>query len=298
MFAAAHVVAFPTACRIDRLLRISSAAMHFFSRSVPALIVAAVLLMMTGCDSGETSDGLVRGISWKKDRTNVYDRSYAAIDSTGEPIFHHEGRYATRVSANRDRIGEWTDLIKLEAYHVDDEDDREMTWYRETEADLREVAHIVSPMVPIVQPKRDAAEISIGPPSVYGMPITVKTLLGERLAKGGDADSVQIRTDPRIVLVYPLEKGAAWTSFTKPFLQTREVTGYKDVTVKAGTFRCAEIVTRMPELAPKMEWIDYVSEIGLVLRTVTNEHDQRDPQGNPFATFRTEERLELIARGR
>lgn len=64
----------------------------------------------------------------------------------------------------------------------------------------------------------------------------------------------------------------------------------------AGFVSVYHVSARIPDLAPNMDWVDCVSEIGLVLRVVTHEKEQRDPQNNPIGTFRTEERLELVSR--
>ena len=268
--------------------------MSRYRRSSHSLaVVAGVLaLVLTGCDAADSSDGPIQGISLKKDLVQTYDWSFASFDSSGTPIQQTQGRFAARISATNDRVGGLTDLVKMELYMVDDADKMEFIWYRQTSSDLRELAYFITGALPIAPLKRNSE--SLRRPSLYGLPMTVSTLLNERLEKAGREDSVQFRTDPRIVFVYPLEEGASWTAFTSPFAQTREVLGYRDVKVKAGTFRCAEIRTRIPELAPNMDWVDCVSDVGLVLRVVTHENEL----GVGSGTLRSEERVELVSRSR
>lgn len=271
--------------------------MSFYHRSSHSLAVIAAMLVLAvgGCDTADSSDGIVHRVSLKKDGLQMYDFSYASLDSSETPIYQSEGRFAARIAATNDRVGELTDLVKIETYMVDDEDEMHAIWYRQTRSDLQELAYFVTGGIPIAPLKRSSEPMR--PLSLYGLPMTVSMLLNERLAKGGQEDTIQFRTDPRIVFVYPLEAGASWTALTSPFVQTREVLGYRNVKVKAGTFRCAEVRTRIPELAPNMDWVDCVSEVGLVLRVVTHEKERRDAQNNPSGTFRTEERLELVSQG-
>ena len=77
-------------------------------------------------------------------------------------------------------------------------------------------------------------------------------------------EDIYFRTDPRVVLVYPLRIGQFWVSFEDPFFQDREVIGRRSVHLPAGHFAAAEIRTRLPDF--DAEFTDWVSPAGIVAR--------------------------------
>jgi len=109
-------------------------------------------------------------------------------------------------------------------------------------------------------------------------------------------DSTIIRQDPRVVYMYPMSQGDSWTSFTSPFLQTREVIGSETVQISVGSRLCAKIKTDSPIFNPETEWYDYVDADGLILRTVTMNVIMTNPD-NPESqgTLLVNERAELLS---
>jgi hypothetical protein len=69
------------------------------------------------------------------------------------------------------------------------------------------------------------------------------------------------------------------------------------VTTTAGSFLCADLVTKLPDFDLPINWHDYVASTGLVLRTIETTFTQTDvenPEGTPGGKVEVQERLELI----
>ena len=84
-------------------------------------------------------------------------------------------------------------------------------------------------------------------------------------------DSASKRDDPRVVYVFPLQMNSEWLSFSDPFPEYRYVVGLVDVSAGGRTYSCAKIKTTLPTMDPNgdIEWYDYVSSTGLILRTMS-----------------------------
>jgi len=101
-------------------------------------------------------------------------------------------------------------------------------------------------------------------------PLSFPPSLWRFVMKKLTSDSIQIRSDLRVVHRYPLSEGKEWVSFRNPFYEEREVVGAGYTKVRAGTFYCSIIKTTI-DLGSgplNMEWLDYVAPQGLILRTV------------------------------
>ncbi len=265
------------------------------NRSCAGLLAA--LLLLAGCDLPGSDDGRRSAVGLEAGAVFNYAWNFTEIDSAGGAQVIAQDLFIVLVAETDAKVGALRDLLRIEAFSAATDTASSDIWYRETPDELAEVAYGAANVTPLVTPKRDAA---VAPAAPFAQPKTLARLLERHRLGGGpaSADSSIIRAEPRIVYRFPLKAGARWTAFRTPFLQTREVVGEETVTVQAGTFRCARVRTRLPDLAPELEWTDYVAEQGLILRTIEMTSERRDSQNNPIGTLVTRERLELIRRSR
>jgi len=199
--------------------------------------------------------------------SSKYAWSYEVKDSLGNVTFTGTDTIVTRVAAFDETIGTETGLLRLEAYSIWRFFGIEKVWYRSTSEKLLEVAYSNASAAPVVLPKKATAESINRKTAIsnfFFMPRTVLLVLQSQHVD----DSVLIRTDQRLVYRYPFIVGSSWTSFQHPFLQTREVVGFKEIVLQGGVFWCAQIQTRLPSLAPETEWFDFISNEGLIVRTI------------------------------
>lgn len=214
---------------------------------------------------------------------------------TDSTVFRLEESVRVRTVEQGAALDGYEDLFVIETTAASGGTSR--SWYEETELRLREVAYADAGATPPAQPRGTRRS-----GDVFVEPFLVAELLRNRdfdARRGGDEDSVTVRSDPRVVYELPLEVGRAWVSFTEPFYSTRKVVGRETVTVEAGTFESFVIETEIDFVEPEAEflWRDYVVPgQGLVLRTMESV-GRRHPEGgdDPSPPFRLVERLELVA---
>jgi hypothetical protein len=226
--------------------------------------------------------------------SNEYLWSYATYDSLGALQMADSESFAVKVLGTNEKLDSLSGLIKLEAYSLKKYIGSTFDWYKQNPDSLIGIAYSGAGRVPPIVPKRSgsnalhvAEEINISP---VVFPRTVQLMMGMR----------EIHVDTilyfaRVVYKYPLTAGKNWISFRNPFLQNRQVAGWESITTKAGTFYCAKISIRYPELDPTLEWYEYVSTRGLIRRTITGTYVIRDEKGNSFGTFTMKEQAEIAA---
>jgi len=260
------------------------------------IISALCFALFASCNnpSGNNSGGMY--VNFVVGTNHLYAWSFEMRDSLGNVLTSDSDNVVVIVRGTNESLDSLTGLILLETHGQRENPGSEFVWYRQNQDSLVEIAYSNPGRVPLVIPKQNqitnkkfTQNSSISPAIV---PKSVQLLL---TAKGIQLDSVRFRDDIRVVYKYPLTVGQQWTSFRDPFLQTRQMVGWENVTVKAGTFYCAKILTRIPELAPDLEWYDYVSAQGIVRRTIyfgnmllTNEN------GDVIGTQSVNERSEMI----
>jgi hypothetical protein len=251
------------------------------------------LVVLAGCDSAE--DPVSTTLLPDHAR---YAWSLMSVDVDADSLVFGEGaEVGVRTVSRNASVPGYGGLTELETRRGES---RSWTWYEPAATRLREVAYRGAGMTPAAEP-RSAPGVRLEGADVFGLPQLVAELAeAYRAARGGSADSLIVRDDPRVVFELPLEIGASWVSFTDPFRSTREVVGREVVAVEAGTFECFVIRTEVDlrrEEGESFEWFDYVSEEhGLVLRTLDVVSEYRGPDNQPTGAFtRSVERLELTA---
>ena len=236
------------------------------------LPVFALALAGCGLFGGEDEDENARVVvAFELDQNRVYAWSQSTVTSDGAVISSVRDTIAARVVRMDDEMASYSNLIRIDVFSQREPEIVATTWFRPTEATLFESAYR-NAGGPNVLPKRPAGNRPS--PEVLTLPALVRPLVGKAGVASTREEETIVRTEERIVYQYPLEAGRKWTAFSDPFLQTREVLGIEEVTVLAGTFRCAKIRTTLPVFEEtSIEWIDYVAAEGLVLRTVKQQLD-------------------------
>jgi hypothetical protein len=264
-------------------------------RSLPLFLLLAALL--AGCDSTTPSPPeqfpnlLQRGDAW------TYDVRFTErpVDSSAvDTLF--TARVRMEVTKTGVDLGRRSGLVELTVFPVAAPDSVEHTWYQQSPDSLVDVAYTTplatSGTLPLTQEKEAARPLPVGR-GLTGLPLLVRR---HRPATSPAAprDTV-VRTDSRVVLRTPLDRGATWTSFRDPFLSVRTVVGDTTVDTPAGRFNSVEVETALPNLAPTLHWADYVGAEGLVRRVVTDTLERRDETGRPVGPVVSREVYTLTA---
>jgi hypothetical protein len=200
-------------------------------------------------------------------KTWIYAWSSVLTDSTGKILNSETDSFQVRIVSIHDALKNYTELIRFEAQSISHFVGIETAWYQFAGDSLVEIAYNNTGATPVVLPKQSAKAatgVKSGPPLFSLFPKSVFTLM----KLNGFKDSVILRDDIRIVYKFPLSNGKMWTSFTTPFLQTREVIGSEILERTGKKFLCAKIQTRLPLLSSDIEWFDYVSQEGLIERCI------------------------------
>ena len=264
------------------------------------VVLLSSLLLILGCkdNPGGTGDDFAQ-IDFRPGTYDIYEWTFSQSDSSGQMIVLARDTFAVTCAATGEQIDTLTNLMRFKAYQIRAPLDTMSVWYRSDAAQFTEVAYAAAGYTPPVVPvrRRTVGRIASGivGPSVLEMPYLVRLRLGIQPENG---DSVIVRDDPRIVYKLPLTVGSSWTSFQSPFLETREVTGFQSASVRGGDYDCAVISTKLPTMDPSLEWDDFVSHGGVVLREIRLRiiaSTEENPEV-PVDTLQGVERMELISR--
>ncbi len=109
-----------------------------------------------------------------------------------------------------------------------------------------------------------------------------------------------IEEPPRIVYDYPLEVGKSWTHWEREgsILITKQATELIEVSVPAGTFRTHKVEnTGAWYESTGIETTEFVSNIGLIKRTISFDQKLTDEQGNVISEKRINITVELTEFG-
>lgn len=258
------------------------------------LICAAVLtlaLLLGACADEASSPAVpLTGIPFLTGTTSSYRTTFTE-DSSGTVLMSFEDSVTVSVVTNTAAVNGMTGLTMLEARRKGTSTVYETVYYRCGTDTVSEVAYRFTfgagnvGGLPAFPKSVHAAPLG----ALMTMPLAVRRWYAARHA----ADTTMVRNDPRVVYLFPLAEGKKWTSFLSPFKQTREVVGSEAVTVRAGSFQCLKIRCTVDS---SLEFFDYVSSKGLILRTLQARvvvTDEQHPDGNG-AFVNVTERLELI----
>ena len=228
--------------------------------------------------------------------SNEYAWSYAVYDSNGTRQSADSDVCIVKVLGTNERLDSLSGLIKIEAYSSKKYNGSTFDWYRQNSDSLVGIAYSGAGRVPLVVPKSGGANglhtserISIAPAA---LPKIVQIAMK---MKGIFADSILYYDYARLVYKYPLATGKSWISIRSPFLQTRQVAGWESIATKAGTFYCAKILTRLPEIDPTFEWYEYVSSRGMIRRIISGSFIITDEKGNNSGPFTATEQAEIVS---
>jgi hypothetical protein len=258
--------------------------------------ITAVLLLtfallavffIAGCDTNETLDGPITAIQFTPGATLTYEWIFETVasDFDGNVLetTTTTDTFAVHVQDRSEEIAGFRGAIQLDMYDTDLPDSRDAVWYMQSDSQLVEVAYRVGVAgTPVIHAKRDVLSFF---QAHHWMEGRVASTPGE----------IRLREDPRIVVPFPLEVGAGWTSFTNPFVQVREAGGVEEVEVPAGSFASVVIDTRIAE-EEGFQMVDHIAREGLIQREIIFEGEYHDRLNNITGTMVNTSRLRLIKR--
>lgn len=256
------------------------------------LLGALCALLVVGCDSNP-ADPVVDSPSFRVGQKWVYTYDAVLRDSVGGILNAYHDSIEVRVAAVGDTVLGMPGLVRMEAVSLlpfvgpGPWPGVESVWYQATSASLIEVAYRNPAAVPIVVLSVGDRTRRFQPGSFFS---PLRSLRSEPVA-----DTTIAREDPRIVLKYPLKKGLSWDAFRIPFLQKREIVGIETIQAIGRDNTSARIRTSSPEMAPGLEWDDWVSPIGLVRRFIKVTLEMTDENMNPLGRFTHSETLVLVS---
>lgn len=247
-------------------------------RARPLLVLLFFLGLLFACDSTsppppqQFPNLLQRGDTW------TYDVRFTErpVDSSAVDTLLST-RVRMQVVETGVALGGRSGLVELAVFPLSAPDSIDRTWYQQSPDSLVDVAYTtplrVSGTLPLTREKLTRRNAP-SPQGLTHLPLLVRHHLAP--SASGSAPDTTVRNDSRVVLRAPLNPGATWTSFRDPFLNVRTVVGDTTLETPAGRFETVEIETSLPELAPSLQWTDYVGPSGLAKRVVTDTVERRD----------------------
>jgi len=263
-----------------------------------SLIVVVCSFSLVSCKSNAVSGGGAEFpfVDFRAGTSNEYSWSVVTYDSLGTVQMADSENFAVKVLGTNEKLDSLSGLIKLEAYSLKIYNGSTFDWYKQNSDSLVGIAYSNAGRVPPIVPKRSGSKALQITNEVNFSPIVLpRTIQLMMRMKGIYADSILYYNNARVVYKYPLTVGRSWISLRDPFLQNRQVVGWESITTKAGTFYCAKISTRLPEIDPSLEWYEYVSNRGLIRRTLTGTFVMVDEKGNSYGTITVKEQAEIAA---
>jgi hypothetical protein len=259
-----------------------------------------ILIYCMGCKKEETPSGpgvlvpsqwmdLSLGKSWE------YSWSYVTMSYSGEVLNSYTDTIIVRIVSTTDSLKNYGNLIRFESFSKRYPSDIEKTWYLFDSNSLVEVAYNYV-YIGLVNPKyskRVVADLYKSQMVVPMYPRGIRQLLKAK----GVSDTIVFRDDIRIVYKFPLVRGNKWTSFTYPFLETREVMGEEVVNSSHRNYFCKKVSTWLTFFGSTDYWNDYVSNSGLIKRVVFIDSLTITSSDNPDGTgeyAKVIEKLELM----
>ncbi len=256
------------------------------------------VLVAAGCGPTDPVDPVLENVRLPLGGVFVYAWTLQQGDSAALELVAQD-TIVVAVAAAGETIGALTGLTRLDAYSSRSPAELTSVWYQSTPARLAEVAYRGAGRIPVVHPKLSLLAPTRRLLRPRTSPAFVPLLLQLRSAGATASDSIQLRSDPRIVYEFPLQQGKEWTSFRNPFLETRTVEAFTDLDV--GGMKLAAVVrTFIPSFAPDLQWRDYVTRDGLVKRVLDDWYfvtSSENPEINKVDTTRFVEQLELLQYG-
>lgn len=269
--------------------------MNISKLNIAPVFIAVVLFISCNNEDTINKEQPLQSIPYVVGSSNSY-RWSSTQDSSGKIIATFSDSFKVTIKSNSESIKGFTNLSLLEATPLNSSTVIQKVWYRSNADSLTEMAYQFSSSAFIpgisVFPKQQST-LPLG--SILSLPLSLQILLSQKHL----LDSVTMRDDPRVVYKFPLIQAKKWTSFSSPFLQTREVVGNEMVTVRAGTFYCAKIQSRFWfDSTEPLEYYDYVCSEGLILRTLSGRFIMTTAEGPDGAGvfINITDRLELIAK--
>lgn len=277
---------------------------------------SAVLLvgLFAACDSSNPLPTFEEGplpSFFEADRNWGYSYTFVRRLPDGRVDTSFARAISVRVSDMNATVGDRTGLVEVESFTLSEPDNIGRTWYAQTADSLVEVAYQNAGATPTVDLLRSGNAFALAQSTSALLPSRIvqrRLRQAERHAaapartplrsphqdpSSQEADTIQVREDPRVVLRAPLSAGQTWVSFREPFLSERSVGDRLVVSTRAGSFATVVVDTRLPELTSSLLIRDYVSEAGLILRTITDTVTVRSPEGEPIGTGTVREEFTL-----
>jgi hypothetical protein len=258
------------------------------------LIVLCTALFLCSCEKDNgvgTGGGALSSVPYLASGTEKYVWTSQIVDSLNQMISEEADSDLVSIAGVNEVEGQYPGLVCVKATSLTNNLGSVYSWYKATNDSLVEVAYLEAGQVPMVLEKKS----QYSAPSPLSFPPSLWRFIMKKLT----SDSVQIRSDLRVVHRYPLSEGREWVSFHDPFLEEREVVGTGYIKVRAGTFYCSIIKTTI-DLGSgpiDLEWLDYVAFEGLVLRTLYYPNITVTTESSPDSGYVASltERMEMVS---
>jgi len=261
------------------------------------LIAGVCSFWFISCKSNAVGGGTeLPFVDFRAGTANQYSWSYATYDSLGMIQMADSESFVVKVIGTNEKLDSLSGLIKLEAYSLKTYVGSTFDWYKQNSDSLIGIAYSGAGRVPVIVPKQSGGSAVQITTNINFSPVVLpRTIQLMMKMKGVPVDTLLYYNNARVVYKYPLTVGKSWISFRDPFLQNRQVVGWESIVTKAGTFYCAKILVRLPEIDPAFEWYEYVSTRGVIRRTISMTLVMTDEKGNSLGTFTGKEYAELTS---
>jgi len=265
------------------------------------LIICCYSFFLQGCLFGDSAEPVqqIEQLDLKPGQQFNYRWTFTMDD--GENVFAEEDFFLVTVLDTGATLQGRTNLTVMQAVQVDDTTDSKpttTTWYRSTEEVFTAIAFQRSGSNPGILPK---SPTDTRMPFPFFVPKSVQFLaehapdfkFSKTPTPAADTSKIIFRPEPRVVYHFPFLEKQKWTSFEKPFLQTRRIVERRITDVPAGRFPTFSISTQSDFFRNSFTWIDYVAKTGVIKREITFTIQSFDDEGNQLPPRNIRETLEL-----
>lgn len=222
------------------------------------------------------SDKIITDYKYESGQKFTYLVHNLLVHENGDTLYNDEETVVLEVMSTNATVGIWSNLIEFKVYDQNTPNFYSTYWYQQTRDALYDIAYRRPGFTPIVQPKE--SPYLTGDPKSAVLP----SYSGESSFKSSSDDSIVIRDDIRLVSPIPLyrKRNLRWTEFTDPFLRTSKVISDSTLIVNGKEFLTYNILSELPELDDDLEVHTYMSENGLIYRTLFDKTLYFDPESS------------------
>lgn len=273
------------------------ANVHFiFTMPINNKYLLIIILAVTGCNifSSKTDNPFI--IEYKQGLTSQYEYTYSVLyPDTTEFIQEHIQLVTTLIKSSNDNIVVDDSLLsgltnmQITVDNGSNYLQTQNVWYLYSDGFFTEHAY-TQPIGYEVFPKLlklDAKKSLASNLSMQPILSPKRMIIGDFSTKNNDANSIQLRNDPRLVHPREFEIGNKWTTFSDPWLSKSTITDKKDIIINDREYRSYEIMTENILGYSEFTYYSYFDSHGLVKRVAQNEMSLINEDGDSLGTMIT-----------